>query len=168
MRSDSERAVRRATCRRAAATGQQSNFKERRVRGAMQNDDAHGNIRAVKLAIEDRTTLDRLEESLWRDETRFDYKFMDEVVGQDFFEFGRSGRIYERADTLSAPRQPIDAILPLPNLKIRLLNQDTAQVTYDSIVKRIGVVDYGRRSSIWTRTEKGWGLRFHQGTPYLP
>jgi hypothetical protein len=125
-------------------------------------------MQAVELSIEDRAALERLEESLWREETRFDSKLMDEVVAQDFFEFGRSGRIYERADTLSAGRQPIDALLPLPNLKIRLLNEDTAQVTYDSGVKHKRVVEYGRRSSIWSRTKRGWVLRFHQGTPYLP
>ena len=122
----------------------------------------------MKLSIEDRATLARLEESLWRAETRFDYEFMDKVVARDSFEFGRSGRIYERADTLSAGRQPIDAVLPLPNLKIRLLNEDTAQVTYDSAVTDNGVVAYGRRSSIWSRTGQGWVLRFHQGTPYSP
>ena len=122
----------------------------------------------MKLSIEDRATLARLEESLWRAETRFDYEFMDKVVARDSFEFGRSGRIYERADTLSAGRQPIDAVLPLPNLKIRLLNEDTAQVTYDSAITDKGVVVYGRRSSIWSRTGKGRVLRFHQGTPYSP
>jgi hypothetical protein len=125
-------------------------------------------MQTVELSIEDRAALEHLEESLWREETRFDHKFMDEVVAQDFLEFGRSGRIYKRADTLSAGRQPIDAVLPLPDLKIRLLNEHTAQVTYDSAVRHNGVVEYGRRSSIWSRTKQGWVLRFHQGTPYLP
>jgi hypothetical protein len=118
--------------------------------------------------IEDRTALERLEESLWRPETRFDRKLMEEVIAPDFFEFGRSGRIYQRADTLGAAYQPLDAVLPLPDFKVRLLNADTAQVTYNSAVTSNGVVDYGRRSSIWSRTERGWVLRFHQGTPYLP
>jgi len=118
--------------------------------------------------IEDRTALERLEESLWRPETRFDRKFMEEVIAQDFFEFGRSGRIYERADTLGAAPQPLDAVLPLPDFKVRLLNADSAQVTYNSVVRSNGVVDYGRRSSIWSRTGRGWVLRFHQGTPYRP
>jgi hypothetical protein len=117
---------------------------------------------------EDRAALERLEESLWRPETRFDRKLMEEVIAHDFFEFGRSGRIYERADTLGAAPQPIDIVLPLPDFKVRLLNADTAQVTYNSAVTSNGVVDYGRRSSIWSRTGRGWVLRFHQGTPYLP
>jgi hypothetical protein len=86
----------------------------------------------------------------------------------DFFEFGRSGRTYTREQTLAAPRHFIDAKLPLSALKIRLLDRDTAHVTYSSAVKYEGVVEHGRRSSVWSRTESGWVLRFHQGTPYVP
>ena len=34
--------------------------------------------------------LQRLEEELWREETRFDLSRMEEVIAEDFFEFGRS------------------------------------------------------------------------------
>jgi len=60
----------------------------------------------------------------------------------------------------------IDATLPLPAFRIRLLDPDTAQITYNSAVTYDGVVEHARRSSIWSRTENGWVLRFHQGTPY--
>jgi hypothetical protein len=66
------------------------------------------------------------------------------------------------------PRQPTLAVLPLPNLRIRLLDADTAQVTYDSTVRYDGEVEHGHRSSIWSRTADGWVLRFHQGTPFPP
>src|ERR1700677_359481 len=101
-------------------------------------------MQAIEMRMEDRVALEHLEESLWRGETRFDYKFMDKIVAQDFFEFGRSGRVYERADILDLNRQTIDAVLPLPDLRIRLLNEDTAQVTYTSAVKYEGRVQYGR------------------------
>jgi catechol 2,3-dioxygenase-like lactoylglutathione lyase family enzyme len=88
------------------------------------------------------------------------------VIAPDFFEFGRSGRFYNRVDTLAIPRGPIDAVFPLPNFRARLLHPDVAQVTYNSAVTYNGVVHYARRSSIWSRTPSGWRLRFHQGTPY--
>ena len=115
---------------------------------------------------EDRELLQRLEEELWREETRFDRHRMDKVFAEDFFEFGRSGRCYPREDTLDAKPQPIAPVLPLPNLNIRLLTPDVAQVTYNSAVTYHGVVEHARRSSIWTRTRSGWQLRFHQGTPF--
>jgi hypothetical protein len=90
---------------------------------------------------------------------------MNEIIAPDFFEFGRSGRVYQRVDTLAVPPQPIDAVFPLPDFKARLLDQNVAQVTYNSAVTYDGVVLYARRSSIWSRTPNGWVLRFHQGTP---
>jgi hypothetical protein len=120
----------------------------------------------MELSGRDRDRLERLEEELWREETRFDPRHMHEVLAPDFLEFGRSGRIYQREDTLAIPRGPIDAVLPLPAFRARLLHPDVAQVTYNSAVTYGGVVQHARRSSIWSRTPNGWALRFHQGTPY--
>jgi hypothetical protein len=116
----------------------------------------------------DRDLLERLEEELWREETRFDRRRMEELLAPDFFEFGRSGRIYQRAETLAVPRQPIAAVIPLPNFSVRLIAPDVAQVTYDSELLDAGVVQRGHRSSLWTRSARGWQLRFHQGTVIPP
>ena len=118
------------------------------------------------LSDEDKKILQRLEEELWIEETRFDIPYMERVLAKDFFEFGRSGRVYGREDILSVPREYLDAVIPLPNFNARLLTEDIAQVIYNSKVTYEGVVEYGRRSSIWFRTPGGWVLRFHQGTPY--
>ena len=91
--------------------------------------------------------------------------WMERTLAPDFFEFGRSGRIYSREDTLGLESQPIDARLPLKNFEARLLSPDVALVTYISAVTYNGVEDIGNRSSIWSRTKIGWQLRFHQGTP---
>ena len=119
----------------------------------------------MELNIQDLKDLELLEEGLWRAEVRFDRKQMDEILARDFFEFGRSGRVYRREDTLEIPAQRIDARLPLENFRARLLDSNVAQVTYVSKVTYEGVEEIGNRSSIWTRTEHGWQLRFHQGTP---
>ena len=119
----------------------------------------------MKLSDHDRAILERLEEELWREETRFDLQRMEELLAEDFFEFGRSGRFYRREDTLAVPRGPIDAVLPLPDFRARLLTHDLAQVTYNSAVTYNGAVLHARRSSIWSRARNGWVLRFHQGTP---
>jgi hypothetical protein len=120
----------------------------------------------MTLSKPDRDLLERLEEELWREATRFDRKRMTEIIAPDFLEFGRSGRPYQREDALAMPRKPIDAVLPLPDFRARLLHRDVAQVTYNSAVTHDGVVQHARRSSIWSRTPSGWVLRFHQGTPY--
>ena len=121
-----------------------------------------------ELSEQDRLELTRLEEGMWREETRFDPDFQEQRFAPDFFEFGRSGRVYARPQLIFTDRRPILAALPLPNLAIRLLDEHTAQVTYDSRVTCGDVVEHGRRSSIWSRTSAGWVMRFHQGTPYFP
>ena len=115
----------------------------------------------TELTAEDRQLLQRLEEELWREETRFDLSRMEEVIAEDFFEFGRSGRIYQRADTLSVPSTPIEAVIPLPDFDARLLAEGVAQVTYNSVVTYGENIEEARRSSIWTRSSGGWKLRFH-------
>ena len=122
----------------------------------------------LELSEDDRVTLTQLEEGMWREETRFDMQFMERALAPDFFEYGRSGRTYMRQQSMAVPRQPTDAVLPLPHLKIRLIDKDTAQLTYDSAVTYDGVVEHARRSSIWSRVSDGWVTRFHQGTPYVP
>lgn len=120
----------------------------------------------MEISEEDRSKLQKLEEELWIEKTRFDRPYMEEVMASDFFEIGRSGRVHSRESCLSHESVPIDAVIPLQNLQIRLLADDVAQVTYDSEVTYDGVVEKGRRSSIWTRSGKDWKLRFHQGTAF--
>ena len=120
----------------------------------------------TELTTEDRQLLQRLEEELWREETRFDVSRMEEVIAEDFLEFGRSGRIYQSADTLAVPSTPIKAVIPLPDFDARLLSEGIAQVTYNSVVTYGENIEEARRSSIWTWSFGGWKLRFHQGTPF--
>jgi hypothetical protein len=116
----------------------------------------------------DRAQLTHLEESLWRAATRFDLAFMEKTLAPDFVEFGRSGRVWSREQILDMAGRTIEATLPLPSLRIRLLDANTAHVTYDSAVAIDGTVELAHRSSIWSRRADGWVLRFHQGTPFRP
>jgi hypothetical protein len=120
------------------------------------------------LSEEDRAILTCLEEDMWQEVTRFDQTFQEQRFAADFFEFGRSGRVYTRDQIICLDSHPIRAVFPLPNLAIRLLDKNTAQVTYNSQFEYDGIIEYGRRSFIWSRTESGWVMRFHQGTPYQP
>jgi hypothetical protein len=120
------------------------------------------------LSTEDLAELTSLEESMWRSDKRFDLAFQQRCFAPDFMEFGRSGRVYARDEMILTVARSIDALLPLSDLRVRLLTMDVAQVLYNSRVVCDGVVQHGRRSSIWSRTPTGWELRFHQGTPYEP
>ncbi len=117
----------------------------------------------MKLDDAVKKELYELEVSLWRPETRFDHAYMDELLTDDFFEFGRSGRTYRREDTLSAPMQEIDIDLPLKDFQIHSVADNVVLVTYVSEVQ-YEELEIGNRSSLWVREDGGWKLRFHQGT----
>ena len=121
----------------------------------------------MELSKDDYEKLRQLEESLWRSETRFDQEYMNNVLAPDFFEYGRSGRIYQRANTLDVSAQTITAKLPLKNFTVRLIDNNVAQITYISEVTDNGLVEVGNRSSIWSKSDGEWKLRFHQGTPVV-
>jgi len=115
--------------------------------------DASGDVR-----------LRDLEESLWREETRFDRAYMDAVLHPDFFEFGASGRVYARSDSLDAPPSAINASLPLEDFSVEEIDECTVLVTYVSDVTASQFRERANRSSIWVWNGASWRLRFHQGT----
>ncbi len=92
---------------------------------------------------------------------------MDTTFADDFFEFGRSGRVWMRDEMLFDGCPRIEIVLPLPNLRITLLNDSTALVAYDSSV-HYETLQHAHRSSIWSLIGARWKLRFHQGTPFTP
>lgn len=108
--------------------------------------------------------LSKLEESLWKRETRFNESYMRSILSDGFFEFGRSGRIYSIETSLSAPDQEINATSPLKDFAIHEVGQAVALVTYISEVQYEDL-EVGNRSSLWKKTDSGWKLMFHQGTP---
>jgi hypothetical protein len=124
------------------------------------------NMITPQISPEDVAELTRLEQAMWRAETRFDPAFQARHFAPDFVEFGQSGRIYDRAQALALPAQAIDCQLPLPHLAVRAIDVASALVTYDSVVRGPHGVACAHRASLWTRGARGWALRFHQGTPY--
>ncbi|NJL66837.1 MAG: hypothetical protein HC894_08635 [Microcoleus sp. SM1_3_4] len=111
----------------------------------------------MEISIEDRETLERLEEELWCEETRYDKQRMNELLAGDFFEFGRSGRIYQKQDTLAHSRKTINAVFPLPEFHARLLDENTAQVTYNSVANYDGVVE-SRAEALFGREQTAVGF----------
>ena len=121
-----------------------------------------------KLNQSEIVKLQRLEESLWQEATRFDRTYMEQILAEDFFEFGRSGRIYRREETLDAQGETIRAVIPLANFRVRPISKNVIQVTYDSEVAYGKIVEFAHRSSLWSKNMQSWTLEFHQGTPYDP
>jgi hypothetical protein len=116
---------------------------------------------------DDVARLTALEESLWRPETRFDRAHLEQVLADDFDEFGRSGRHWTREASIAAEATAFETVLPLPELRVRALGPDAALLTYvtETTYPDAGLTHTARRSSVWQRVDGAWRLRFHQGTP---
>ena len=116
-------------------------------------------------ANQHRDELYNLEQSLWVAKTRFDKGYMDNLLADDFFEFGRSGRTYSREEALAVEGNgEINAKLPLKEFRVTQISEDVCLVTYRSEVQ-YGELEVSNRSSVWRNTAGGWRLQFHQGTP---
>ena len=98
-----------------------------------------------RLTDTELTALEQLEESLWRAQTRFDLSYMEQILAADFFEFGRSGQIYQRAQTLAVELIPFQTRFPLPDFKACLIAPDVALVTYQSEVTFGDLVEHANR-----------------------
>lgn len=107
--------------------------------------------------------LEQLEASLWLEETRFDVCYMNQILAEEFIEFGRSGRIHTRQEILSTPSQSIRAVMPLQGFKITPVSQDVVMITYVSELHPDPL--RANRSSLWMWRDERWQLFFHQGTP---
>lgn len=118
-----------------------------------------GAHRSVCHRVDVERELRELEEAMWRPETRGDRRWMEAHLSDGFVEFGQSGRRYGRSDILEQDVGHFTAVLR--DLTTRRLGTNHVLVTYRSEMNGTRA----NRSSIWERTESGWLMDFHQGTP---
>lgn len=99
-----------------------------------------------------------LERQFLESASRADRTFVDHALHLDFAEFGRSGRVWTRKDTITtlAADPSLDEVVPAEDVNAVQLADNVVLVTY----RATGAL----RSSIWVRQEGRWQLRFHQGT----
>ncbi|MFG2309783.1 DUF4440 domain-containing protein [Streptomyces sp. NPDC048566] len=86
------------------------------------------------------------------------------LLHPDFYEFGSSGHIWDRASIIAALAAETETGGHSTTSRMRgvQLAADLVHLTFDTD-------DKGRRahrSSLWRRSGDSWLLYFHQGTPY--
>ncbi|MFA3836069.1 nuclear transport factor 2 family protein [Streptomyces sp. NBC_01474] len=87
------------------------------------------------------------------------------LLHPDYFEFGSSGRRWDRAAIiaeLSATREPGMRPLTVSRMKGVRLAPGLVHLTFET--DRNGACAH--RSSLWRQGVEGWLLYFHQGTPF--
>jgi len=109
-------------------------------------------------------TLQALEESMWRDETRYDRAYMNAVLHPDFAEVGRSGRVFSRDEVLDMPMVPINVQIPRETFSVAEIAPAVALVSYETVPVD-SMHGAAHRASVWVGDGSRWLLRYHQGTP---
>lgn len=106
--------------------------------------------------------LVEFETSLHKQTIRNDRTKLEELLHQEFFEFGSSGKIWSRQETIEALISQTDGDEILSeNYRLRLLAEELAQLTY---VSKRADGSKALRCSLWKREDGSWKMIFHQGT----
>ncbi|WNJ89004.1 DUF4440 domain-containing protein [Bosea sp. 685] len=116
-------------------------------------------------------SLRELEERLLMSQARASRADVMALLADDFVEFGRSGRIYDKYQTMEALAGETDQDASVErtarDFRVCLLAEGVALLTYRSM--RRSTVDeievHSLRSSIWKLIDDSWQMVFHQGTP---
>lgn len=111
-------------------------------------------------------TLRRLELALQSASVRSSAEQLDALIAEDFREFGSSGRVYDKADVISAlldteSNDPAE----MQDFLVNALSDTIVLATYTSVRPSSLGKTKTRRSSLWRLSGRNWQMVFHQGTP---
>ena len=107
-----------------------------------------------------------LEEMLLRADVRKSTEMLEELIAEDFIEFGSAGKVYNKRDMLNELPRLTTETMTIRAFRARMLSSDVILSTY-SVVSRdsMGADKKGSlRSSIWKSLNGRWQILFHQGT----
>lgn len=109
----------------------------------------------------------RLEKELHSSLTRANYARLNELIADDFYEFGSSGNVWTKNDILTRlPSENKNAPqIESRNFSLREISSDTIFLTYISFRMIDGREERtALRSSLWKKNGTRWQMFFHQGT----
>lgn len=105
----------------------------------------------------DQAYFFELETALHRKEIRNSPDAVSALLADEFVEFGRSGRIWDKRSIIeSMQKEKLDQKVTVHDFAARELSPDIILVTYKTAS--------ALRSSIWKRVGEKWQIVFHQGT----
>ena len=111
------------------------------------------------------------EKSLIAAKMKDDAAYFKRTVSEDFMLIGVDGQLLEGQDGVDQLGDTdITGINPY-NVKVRTIDENSAVITYDSVVQMAHQEDQGPQpryqhfSSVWVKQGDVWKLKFHQTTP---
>ena len=108
-----------------------------------------------------------LEQELHSSLTRSNYARLNELLSDDFYEFGSSGNVWSKDDILTRlPSEDKNAPQILSkNFLVKRISSEVYFLTYISFRLINGKEErVALRSSLWKKKSSAWQMIFHQGT----
>ncbi len=112
-------------------------------------------------------TIYNLETALLKPEVRNSIEQLDNLLANDFREFGSSGLIYTKEDMLKRlPSNTDKVVFTVSNFQVIPISENVALSTFKTErttndIEKISSL----RTSLWRNEEGVWKIFFHQGTP---
>lgn len=114
-----------------------------------------------------KETIFQLEEKLQRPDVRKSVEELDNLISEDFLEFGSLGQIYTKKDVLvNLPTSPEIKFI-MTDFRINILSENIIQSLFKTEKTNLetGKITNSLRSSLWRNENGQWNMLFHQGTP---
>jgi hypothetical protein len=110
------------------------------------------------------------EKSLIEAKKKDDSALLKKTVSEDFALVGVDGKLLEHQEAVDDLGDADLLELTPYGMKVMVVGEDAAIVTYDAIVRKKPEEDQGpppryqHFSSVWVKQADGWKLKFHQAT----
>ena len=107
-----------------------------------------------------------LELELLNPEVRRSKSRLDELIADNFFEIGVSGRQYKKQDVINQLSVEAELKFTIQNFNTNEISPDTILATYqaENEISGSNKKIISSRSSIWKKKDGSWQIIFHQGT----
>lgn len=107
----------------------------------------------------------KLEMNLLKSETRTSIEKLDELLSNDFIEYGSSGLIYNKTMILKRLPKELSSSYTLSDFELIVLSENVVQTRFKT--NRINLDNsktISMRTSLWKKDNNRWQIFFHQGT----
>ena len=111
--------------------------------------------------------IKNLEIELLQPKVRESKERLNELLADDFYEIGESGRQYKKRDILNDLPKQIGEKYTIHNFNTVEISSGIVMATY--LVEKETVSNnkktFSSRTSLWQKRKEKWQIIFHQGTP---
>jgi len=108
----------------------------------------------------------KLETDLLKPEVRASVEKLNELLADDFIEYGSAGLVYDKNTILERLPQGNSPSYTLLDFDFVVLSKDIVQTRFKTDrVNLDGTKTTSLRTSLWRKANDKWRMFFHQGTP---